>query len=102
MKNIFLFICAMIISGTSAFGYQKLSSNELGSGDAKNQNIVVKCTTPTGQVSNQTCSLRRYVKCTPDGKCNGWENWRDLRNTTDTYTTWQSAADACCRKMGLR
>ena len=101
MKKLLIFIFSVFISVNCALAYQKVSSNEYGTGDARNQNIVVKCTTPTGQVSNQTCSLRRYVKCT--GKiCNNWNDWRDLRNTNDTYSDWQSAATACCRAKGLR
>ena len=95
-------ILAIVLMATSAHAYQISSSNEYGTGDARNQNMVVKCTTPTGQISNQTCSLRRYVKCTDGKNCAGWENWRDLSNTRDTYTDWQSAADACCRAKGLR
>lgn len=102
MKKITLFVLAIFVITPHAFGYQKISSNELGVGDARNQNIVVKCTTPTGEISNQTCSLRRYANCDSNNRCNGWNPWRDLRNTTDTYGDWQSAADACCRKKGLR
>lgn len=102
MKKLFLFILVIIISGNHVYGYQKVSSNEYGIGDARNQNVVVKCTTPTGQISNETCSLRRYAKCGQNGNCSGWDRWRDLRNTTDTYTDWQSAANACCRAKGLR
>jgi hypothetical protein len=101
MKKIFLLVFAVFIYANSASAYQLISSKELGNGDAKNQNIVVKCTTPTGNVSNQTCSLRRYVKCNGN-TCSGWDTWRDLRNTNDTYSDWQSAANACCRAMGLR
>ncbi len=101
MKKFFIFIFALLITAGTTQAYQKVSSNEYGVGDARNQNIVVKCTTPTGQVSNQTCSLRRYVKCNGN-KCTGWGNWRDLRNTTDTYSEWQDAATACCRAKGLR
>ncbi|MBP9999641.1 MAG: hypothetical protein KBT14_03020 [Proteobacteria bacterium] len=100
MKKLFLFIFAICITN-NVYGYQKISSNELGMGDARNQNIVVKCTTPGGQISNETCALRRYAKCT-NNNCASWDVWRDLRNTTATYTTWQDAADACCRAKGLR
>ena len=101
MKKLFAFLCALFITTSFAPAYQILSSNELGTGDARNQNIVVKCTTTTGQISNQTCSLRRYIKCT-NNKCSGWDKWRDLRNTRENYSDWQSAANACCRAKGLR
>lgn len=101
MKKLFI-LFAIISCATTANAYQISTSNEYGTGDARNQNIVVKCTTPTGQISNQTCSLRRYVKCNDAGNCSGWDAWRDLRNTRDTYSSWQSAADACCRAKGLR
>ncbi len=94
-----------ILLVSHADAYQVLSSKELGSGDAKNQNVVVKCTTDTGKVSNQTCSLRRYVKCTGVGserKCGGWQPWRDLRNSNSSYSNWQAAASACCKSKGMR
>lgn len=97
------FIVCIGISGASA--YQVMSSKELGRGDAKNQNVVVKCTTDTGKVSNQTCSLRRYAKCTGTGtnkNCNGWQPWTDLRAPGQKYSDWRSAASACCRAKGLR
>lgn len=105
MKRILL---AVIIVGTSICGanaYQVLSSKELGKNDARNQNVVVKCTTDMGKISNQTCSLRRYVKCTGTAttkKCSGWQPWRDLRNPSSEYADWRSGASACCRAMGLR
>lgn len=105
MKKLLL---AAIVIGTSvctASAYQVLSSKELGKNDARNQNVVVKCTTDTGQISNQTCSLRRYVKCTGTAttkKCSGWQPWRDLRNPSSEYADWRSGASACCREMGLR
>lgn len=98
-----LLVFAMCIGGANA--YQVLSSKELGKGDAKNQNVVVKCTTDTGKVSNQTCSLRRYAKCTGKGtnkKCAGWQAWKDLRNPSKQYSDWKAAAAACCRAKGLR
>lgn len=101
MKKLFISVFMIFVTATVASAYQKVSSNEYGTGDARNQNIVVKCTTPTGQVSNETCSLRRYAKCI-NNNCSGWDRWRDLRNTTDTYSDWQSAATACCRAKGLR
>lgn len=105
MKKLLL---AAIVIGTSVYtanAYQVLSSKELGKNDARNQNVVVKCTTDTGQISNQTCSLRRYVKCTGTAttkKCSGWQPWRDLRNPSSEYADWRSGASACCREMGLR
>lgn len=102
----FLIALTVIISGAmSASAYQVISSKELGKNDAKNQNVVVKCTTDMGKLSNQTCSLRRYVKCNGTGvnkKCSGWQGWRDLRNPEKQYSDWKSAASACCRSMGLR
>lgn len=102
------FLSALLIVAASVHGasaYQVLSSKELGKNDAKNQNVVVKCTTDTGKVSNQTCSLRRYAKCTGTGadkKCAGWQPWQDLRNPSKKYSDWRSAASACCRAKGLR
>lgn len=105
MKKILsvLLLCLFSISNASA--YQLLSSKELGKNDAKNQTVVVKCTTDTGKVSSQTCSLRRYVKCTGTGenkKCSGWQAWQDLRTPGKQYSDWRSAASACCRAKGLR
>ncbi len=103
------FLAGFLVFGLGAMrdarAYQVLSSKELGQNDAKNQNVVVKCTTDTGKVSNQTCSLRRYAKCTGTGankKCNGWQPWKDLRNPGNQYSDWKSAASACCRAKGLR
>lgn len=101
MKKLFIFL-ALVLINMPGHAYQILSSNEYGSGDARNQNIVVKCTTPTGQITNQTCSLRRYVKCVDGKNCAGWEQWRDLGNTRDTFSNWQDAANSCCRAKGLR
>ncbi len=105
MKKILSALIIVATSIASASAYQVLSSRELGKNDAKNQNIVVKCTTPSGKVSNQTCSLRRYVKCTGNGankNCNGWQPWKDLRNPSKQYSDWKAAASACCRAKGLR
>jgi len=105
MKKI---LTAILICGTTlaaANAYQVMSSKELGQNDAKNQNVVVKCTTDTGKVSNQTCSLRRYAKCTGNGtnkRCSGWQPWKDLRNPSKQYSDWRSAASDCCRAKGLR
>ena len=105
MKKIFIAILMTCSTAISANAYQVLSSKELGQMDAKNQNVVVKCTTDTGKVSNQTCSLRRYAKCSGDGptkKCSGWQPWTDLRNPGKQYPDWKTAASSCCREMGLR
>lgn len=101
MKKLLFILFSVFVFIGSASAYQLLSSKEFGNGDAKNQNVVVKCTTDTGKVSSQTCSLRRYAKCA--GKtCNGWQPWRDLRDTTTQYSDWRAAAAACCRAKGLR
>lgn len=105
MKKILTTVLICFATIASANAYQVMSSKELGKNDAKNQNVVVKCTTDTGKVSNQTCSLRRYAKCSgngPNKKCNGWQAWRDLRDPSKQYSDWRSAASACCRAKGLR
>ena len=105
MKKLFVAIFVVFSCALSANAYQVLSSKELGQFDAKNQNVVVKCTTEMGKVSNQTCSLRRYAKCSGEGnakKCSGWQPWTDLRTPGKGYADWKTAASACCRAMGLR
>lgn len=105
MKNFFTIFILAVTTIASANAYQVVSSKELGKDDAKNQNVVVKCTTDLGKLSNQTCSLRRYVKCTGTGTkktCSGWQGWRDLRNPEKQYSDWKTAASACCRALGLR
>lgn len=105
MKKLFLAIFMTVTTICAANAYQVISSKEMGKNDAKNQNVVVKCTTDTGRVSNQTCNIRRYAKCTGTGsakKCNGWQPWRDLRSPSKQYSDWKSAASACCRAKGLR
>lgn len=105
MKKILSAFLMFFVVVSAASAYQVMSSRELGQADAKNQNIVVKCTTPAGKVSNQTCSLRRYVKCSGTGTkkvCSGWQGWKDLRNPSKQYSDWRSAASGCCRDMGLR
>jgi len=105
MKKLFIALFVTIATVVSANAYQVLSSKELGQMDAKNQNVVVKCTTDMGKISNQTCSLRRYAKCTGEGpakKCSGWQPWIDLRTPAKQYSDWKAAASACCRAMGLR
>lgn len=105
MKKIFFpFICVSLLI-TNAFAYQVLSTKEFGKDDAKNQNVIVQCTTDTGKISDETCSLRRYVKCTSKDKksdCNSWQPWRDLRDANRGYSDWKAAASACCKKKGLR
>ena len=105
MKKIFLCFVLMSSVVANAFAYQVLSTKEFGKDDAKNQNVIVKCTTDTGKLSDETCSLRRYVKCNDKDKktkCDSWQPWRDLRDTSGTYSDWKSAASACCKKKGLR
>lgn len=105
MKKLLLALVVICTTISTATAYQVISSKELGQNDAKNQNVVVKCTTDTGRTSNQTCSLRRYAKCTGTGtkkRCSGWQPWRDLRNPSKQFSDWRSAASACCRAKGLR
>ena len=105
MKKLFVVFMFVFASISNVNAYQVMSSRELGQGDAKNQNVVVKCTTELGKLSNQTCSLRRYVKCNGTGvnkNCGGWQGWRDLRNPEKQYSDWKTAANECCRTMGLR
>ncbi len=105
MKRLISATLIALTTITTASAYQVLSSKELGQNDAKNQNVVVKCTTDTGKVSNQTCSIRRYAKCDGEGtkrKCSGWQPWRDLRSPEKQYSDWKTAASACCRAKGLR
>jgi len=104
MKKILCSFFIVFTAIASASAYQVLSTKEFGKDDAKNQNIIVKCTTDIGKMSSETCSLRRYVKCTGKDKknCNSWQPWRDLRDPAETYSDWKSAASACCKKKGLR
>ena len=105
MKKILSVLLLIITAKTTSHAFQVLSSKEMGKNDAKNQTVVVKCTTDTGKISNQTCSLRRYAKCSGTGSgknCSGWQPWRDLRNPATQYTDWRAAASACCRAKGLR
>ncbi|MGI5845890.1 MAG: hypothetical protein ACOX7D_01765 [Alphaproteobacteria bacterium] len=105
MKKIMIFGLFVIIS-VSVNAYTLKSQKELGKDDAKNQNIIVRCTTPDGKISSQTCQLRRYVKCkqTATGKknCTGWYPWQDLRNPGAEYSDWRKAAESCCQSKGLR
>jgi hypothetical protein len=106
MKKIFcflLFVMGFLLGEAGA--YQLQSSRELGKDEAKNQNVIVKCTTESGGVSTQICSLRRYAKCSGTGAnkiCNGWHPWKDLRNPGSEYADWKTGAAACCRAKGLR
>ena len=105
MKKILFSLIAICSVVVNASAYQVLSTKEFGKDDAKNQNVIVKCTTDTGKMSEETCSLRRYVKCNGKDKkslCNSWNPWRDLRDPSATYIDWKSAASACCKKKGLR
>lgn len=105
MKKILSVFMIVFMAAGAANAYQVLSSKELGQNDAKNQNVVVKCTTDTGKLSNQTCSLRRYAKCSgigADKRCGGWQAWKDLRDPSKQYSDWKAAASACCRAKGLR
>lgn len=105
MKRAFLSFVMILSFAANAFAYQVLSTKEFGKDDAKNQNIIVKCTTDTGKISDETCSLRRYVKCNSKDKktnCTSWQPWRDLRDPGKTYSDWKSAASACCKGKGLR
>ncbi len=104
ITKILICLNTSLLIGYGANAYQVISSKELGSMDAKNQNIVVKCTTESGKVSDQTCSLRRYARCSGTTKtsCNGWMPWKDLRDPSRNYTDWRSAANDCCRAKGLR
>ena len=105
MKKLISSLLIALTFTASASAYQLLSSKELGQGDAKNQTVVVRCTTDTGKTSTQTCTLRRYVKCSGTGtnkRCSGWQAWQDLRTPAKKYSDWRSAASACCRAKGLR
>ena len=105
MKKIFLSAFVFFLACGNTFAYQVIATKDFGKGDAKNQNVIVKCTTDTGKLSDETCSLRRYVKCIgKDQKtnCTLWQPWRDLRNPIGSYSDWKSAASACCKKKGLR
>lgn len=105
MKKIFIAFVMFVTTVGNTFAYQVLSTKEIGKDDARNQNVIVKCTTDTGKMSEEVCSLRRYVKCTGKNKksnCNLWQPWRDLRDPSNTYSDWKAAASACCKKKGLR
>ena len=99
MKKITVFFFAFFVLPAAAFQLQ--SQRELGKGEAKNQNVVVKCTTANGKVSSQACALRRFAKCS-GGKCSGWQEWKDLRNPGKSYPDWRAGAADCCAAKGLR
>ncbi|MCL2537947.1 MAG: hypothetical protein FWE52_00480 [Alphaproteobacteria bacterium] len=105
MKKI-LFFSIFTFMFTAANAFQLQSQRDLGRDDARNQNVVVQCTTAGGQVSSQTCHLRRHAKCTNnrDGtkNCNAWNPWHDVRNPGGQFADWRDAATACCRAKGLR
>lgn len=105
MKKIFFILIATFAVVGNAFSYKLITTKEFGKDDARNQNVIVKCTTDTGKLSEEVCSLRRYVKCTgADNKtnCDLWQPWHDLRDPKGSYSDWKSAASACCKKKGLR
>ncbi|MDR0449248.1 MAG: hypothetical protein LBG89_02180 [Rickettsiales bacterium] len=106
MKKILMFSVFVCSVSGGAYAWQLETQRTLGSGEGKNQNVLVKCTTASGQVSSQTCSVRRYAKCqktSGGGKnCNGWQPWSDVRNPGRGFTTWQDAAKTCCAAKGLK
>jgi hypothetical protein len=101
IKHLFLVTCLLLPVSFGAFAFQMQSQRELGKGETKNQNVIVKCTTASGTTSSQTCQLRRYAKCNGK-KCSGWQEWKDLRNPGKSYGDWRSAAAECCGAKGLR
>jgi hypothetical protein len=100
MKKIIVFFFAVLIAAPAS-AFQLQSQRELGKNEAKNQNVIVKCTTANGKVSSQTCALRRYAKCA-GSKCGGWQEWKDLRNPGKSWGDWRGAAADCCAAKGLR
>jgi hypothetical protein len=106
MKKLLSIVLLSVGVSGAASAYQLQSNKELGTGDAKNQNVVVACTTTTGKVSTQTCALRRYAKCadTESGgrNCAGWGPWKDVRDPDSEHGDWRGAATACCQAKGLR
>jgi hypothetical protein len=104
MKKILFSLIVMFSLIPKCHAYQVISTKEYGKNDAKNQNITVMCTTDTGKESPETCSLRRYAKCSDKNKkiCNTWQPWRILRDSGSTYADWKAAASDCCKKKGLR
>jgi hypothetical protein len=106
IKTLFLFPAIALLFIGAASAYQMDTQRTLGSGAGANQNVLVKCTTAAGKVSGQTCTLRRYAKCTTNSKgrsaCSGWQPWNDIRNPGRGYSTWQDAARSCCSSKGLK
>lgn len=100
MKNIIFIFLVLFLN--PAFSFQMQSQKELGKADAKNQNVIVQCTTASGKISNETCTIRRFAKCNSKGDCSGWQDWIDIKNPTLTYKDWRSAASACCLAKGQR
>ncbi|MCL1892441.1 MAG: hypothetical protein FWF97_04115 [Alphaproteobacteria bacterium] len=98
-------LCSALLCG-AADAYVLQSSKDLGKDDARNQNVLVQCTTPDGGISNQTCHLRRYVKCSVGAdekrRCNGWQYWKDVRKPATSWPDWRRGAEACCQAKGLR
>ena len=104
MKKTCFGLIIMFAVVANTFAYQVTSTKEFGKSDAKNQTVTIQCTTDTGKESSETCLLRRYVKCTGKDKknCTAWQPWRNMRDTSKTYSDWKSAAVDCCKKKGLR
>ena len=100
MKKFLVFYIALFYLQNS-FGYLLVSSKELGSMDAKNQTVVVKCTTDVGDVSDETCTVRRYVSC-EENNCDSWQPWYDLYDSSNEYSDWREAVIDCCEAKGLR
>ena len=104
MKKRLIFIAGCLVFAAVTFdasAFQLKSQRELGTGEGRNQNVVVRCTTAAGQVSNQTCALRRFARCVGD-RCDGWHPWTSLRDPNTTFNDWRAAASACCQSLGLR
>ena len=98
-KTIVAISMIFIAGGANAFVLE--SEKEFGIGEARNQNVIVKCTTSTGEVSNQTCTARRFANCKGNA-CNDWQPWTNVRNPGRVYGDWRKAATACCHALGLR
>lgn len=102
-KIVFLFIFSFLTYSVDA--YQVNKAKELGTGEARNQNMDISCTTTKGDISKEVCILRRYVKCVKNGKtedCSSWKAWRNVHAPLKEYSTWRAAAEDCCQAKGLR